>query len=1041
MTAYENPELPWWRAATLAERAAVAHPAAAPEQPRWQFWQSLPWTSDRAARQARLAVLDLTAAEFRSLLCADADHVAGRLGTPAWYRWFTEDRDRDDRPAETSDWRDAMGWLDPFLAGAQQRLRRRLVRRWRDGDHPPELHRFPELVAKHWPVQRVIEPAVQTALLEFHVARERGGLPGTRRQQWQELSARIATAKGRAELWREYPGLVRYVIEIYARWAEQGWWLASRLLADWGAIRERGLVGPDPGELVEVTTTADMARARGPVRILVFERARLVYKPRSLSPEVGFTATLEWFNGSDPPHDLRSPALWADDDHGWMEYVAPAPCQDRDQVDAFYWRAGALTALVHVLRGVDVNSGNVIAAGGYPVLFDLETLLTPAPPAGASPATEMDAMMSSVLAAGLVPSVMLYRDPDGVPQPFENAGFTDTTGRPAAVAGATPGRDEDGCPTMVRERSSLPPRDNLPVLSGRRMPLAEHEESYVAGFEYAMRTVMRDRDGFRRGPLESFSRATTRYLLRPSWMHHKLLAASMHPNLLRDGRDRGVLLERLWRSPAAGAGRPAVVSTEVEALQHGVVPDYAARADQRSLVLPGGATIPDYWAESPLELVRRRLAALTEPELSRQSTTLRQAIATVRPATRGRVAVHRPLAAVPPTRARLREAVRALVDAVIGAASQLGEAPSWLTLDLVDDRIWTHRAINPGFYSGLSGIGCFLAYAGRLEAVAEALRLAERIADNLARRSQEAAGELDAGVGIGWGSGGSVYFLATMTALTGDHRWLPAIERQCRQATQALAHRPPPDLIGGAAGALLAGLAIRRMVPDGVASAQLRAAEQALLWSPDTTAPAPEAGPPRPDGSLFRGSSGILLALGRLVGSGRAGGPATAQRLTGLAEPGHRPDPGGWGWSAGSVGVAASRLALLRCLPTHPAAAHHRDELERERAAVEAAVLGPGAVDVGDLSLHRGQLGALELLRQVAETEPDQTLADQVRRRLATVVEHGLASGWWSSSAPGGIPHPGFVTGCSGIGYALLAAAHPGRLPDILTFDVPGVAG
>lgn len=1028
MTAPVDLELPWWRAATVAERASLAHPTDAPEQPRWPFWQGHPWTSDTAAVRARLAALGLTATEFRSLLCADADHLAGRIEAPEWCRWFTEDRAIADRPAETSDWRDAMGFLDPFLAGAQLRLRDRLTRWWREGDRPAELHRLPELAAAQWPVHRVSVPALQVALLEFHVARERGELPGTRRQQWREFSERIGNVSGRAELWREYPGLVRYVIEIYARWAEQSWRFASRLIADWATIRERGLVGPDPGELLAVTSTADMSRARGPVRILLFERARLVYKPRSLSPEVGFSAVLDWFNGGDPRHDLRSPVLCGAEEHGWMEYVTPDPCRDRDQVDAFYWRAGALTALVHVLRGVDVNAGNVIAAGAHPMLIDLETLLTPAPPTGSGPATEQDEMMSSVLSAGLVPANLLYRDPDGVPQPFENRGFSDTTGQPAAVRGLMPGRDEDGCPTVVWQRSAPRPRDNLPVLSGRRVPLAEHEESYVAGFKHAMRAVMDDRDGFRRGPLESFSGAVTRYLLRPSWKHQKLLASSMHPNLLRDGRDRGVLLDRLWQSPAEGPGHPAIVASEVDALQQGVVPDYAIRAGHRSFGLPGGAEIPGYWPASPVELVRRRVMALSEPEVRRQSATLRRAIATVRPGAPDRPAPV-PVTAAPPSQARLREAIGDVVDSVMDAATRLEAAPSWLTLDLVDDRIWTHRAINPGFFSGLSGIGCFLAYAGHLTRTAGALRVAERIADHLARAGQPAAGQLDAGVGIGWGSGGITYFLATMTVLTGDGRWLPALERLGRQSTQMLAQRQPPDLIGGAAGSLLAGMAARRMVPAAVADAHLRAAEQARLT------PAGGDGPPErePDRSLFRGSSGVRLALGRLVASGSAGDPATLERLTHLGGRGDQPAAGGWGWGWGRVGVAASWLALIRC----QARGQHRAELDRERAVIEAAVLGTDTVDVGDFSLDRGQLGALELLRQIADIEQDRTLAGRVRRRLATVVDHGLASGW-SSSAPGGLPHPGFVSGSSGIGYALLCAAFPGRLPDILTFDAPG---
>jgi len=65
------------------------------------------------------------------------------------------------------------------------------------------------------------------------------------------------------------------------------------------------------------------------------------------------------------------------DDHCWMESVRHLQCRNRKEAAFYYFRAGALSCLIHWLRGVDFHAGNIIAAGGQPVFVDCETLFHP----------------------------------------------------------------------------------------------------------------------------------------------------------------------------------------------------------------------------------------------------------------------------------------------------------------------------------------------------------------------------------------------------------------------------------------------------------------------------------------------------------------------------------------------------------------------------------------------------------------------------------------------------------------------------------------
>jgi len=49
--------------------------------------------------------------------------------------------------------------------------------------------------------------------------------------------------------------------------------------------------------------------------------------------------------------------------YGWVEYIAPLPCDAPDQIERFYRRHGALLALFHILLATDMHRENMIAHG------------------------------------------------------------------------------------------------------------------------------------------------------------------------------------------------------------------------------------------------------------------------------------------------------------------------------------------------------------------------------------------------------------------------------------------------------------------------------------------------------------------------------------------------------------------------------------------------------------------------------------------------------------------------------------------------------
>lgn len=57
-----------------------------------------------------------------------------------------------------------------------------------------------------------------------------------------------------------------------------------------------------------------------------------------------------------------------------MEEVTWEACENRDEVKAFYIRAGVLAAAAYILGIGDLHYENIIAHGEFPVIVDVETL-------------------------------------------------------------------------------------------------------------------------------------------------------------------------------------------------------------------------------------------------------------------------------------------------------------------------------------------------------------------------------------------------------------------------------------------------------------------------------------------------------------------------------------------------------------------------------------------------------------------------------------------------------------------------------------------
>ena len=1064
----------WYRALTLAERAALADAPALPPvdgderaRRRIEEWRALTAFKSGPLREWHLEGLGLTEESFERLVALPPD----RLGAPpaAWMTEISDRRSPDGPPLPPQpippELGTAAGFLElvrPFVERARMRLRDDLaVIAAQAGPPLPFTAESALQRASATLPYRILSILSRTLALELHVARLQDLLAGgTPEERFASFVERLRDPETADAILREYPVLARQVLLDLELFREVVREIFSRLAADWPEIVERLFGGRDPGPLTALDGGAGDRHRRGrSVRILTFASgARLVYKPRSLAVEAHFQDLLAWINSLDGP-GLRTLGVLDRGDHGWMEFAPFEPCRSPEEVARFHERLGGLLAVLFALAATDCHHENLIAAGEHPVVVDLESLFHPQVQRGKGTRPKEDLRsqfaLHSVLRVGLLPFQVGGGD-----------GFAgvDISGVAAIDGQPTPekviqwrgiGTDEM---RVERDRAIMEGGRNRPLLDGRPAQVGEFRDEMTHGFTAVYRLLAGHPEELRRW-IGRFADDPVRVVLRPTRIYGALLLESFHPDYLRDALDRDRLFDRLWLEADFQPVLAQAVAAEHRDLSEGDIPFFSTVPSSRDVWTSRGERLPDFLAEPALDLVRRRLGELGEEDLRRQLWFLRLSLGTQ---LLNRDDVQWTSYAPDPQAPRLtpealRESLLRHARAVGGWFAEMAvrerDHASWIGLEY-RNKTWSLETTPEDLYSGLPGIALFLGFLGDIAGDPAPTELARAAVDTLQIQMEarlEGAPGAGASIGAFQGLGGIVWTLAHLGHLWRDRQILDAAEGLAERFPAILEKDEDLDLIGGSAGAILGLLALHeacgsKRVLEIASQCGERLLGLAEPWGPGLgwrTRLATD----KPSAGISHGVGGIALALTRLgaatgdrrfLDAGLAGFAGERERFWSDLErmlhgdPGEEPPPEStvaMAWCYGAPGVGLSRLEAYR-------QARSGEECEALRQEIEQALRltlerGPGQ----NHCLCHGDLGNLDFLLQAQERFPHPELAAGIQRFLEIVLASLDRDGWLCGTR-GSIESPGLMNGFAGIGLGLLRMLEPGRVPSVL-----GLAG
>lgn len=752
----------------------------------------------------------------------------------------------------------------------------------------------------------------------------------------------------------------------------------------------------------------------------------LAYKPRSLAVDGAFYGLIEAVNAEGGARRQRAPWIMDCQDHGWMEWVTPKPMRSRREAVAYYRRCGGLLALIRAVRGGDVHPDNLIAAGAFPVIVDLECLFQPGP----HDLEMADPLLDPVMyQAGITP---VFSSFDGGQSLVPIA---------AAGAGAMAQRPQRrivhaGTDWMHEAEWPVPAFDGPgPLLDGRPLDVRDFAADLADGYRRTLAVVARRQaDWWARGrELDLLSRAQMRFLAAPTNLYALILEHLRQPGILSDQTALARTADRLAaRQPLMARGKTweSLTARERLAIERYDVPAFRYRPISTILRDALGDPSGKLPGRPMIEKVSADLASLTPARIRDETRLLAASLA-------------RPGATVPPPAAiSARDALVRLTDRIAELAVPTAAGLQWV-------RMWEQMPAlvapaGPSLAYGSTGIALTLASAARTLGDD---RLASLARTSLAPWTGRQLGHPDtlaARIGPGWsrGIGGVIAALVWCAERLEQPDLLEDASGLALSAKHALRVAPVvPDVMDGTAGLLLGLSVLHRSRPDASILAAMRLCGHDILRRSSTS----EKGREWQDrgraglSGLSHGAGGIAAALANLAErdpKDKTWKAAVRQALVyedslfdperrNWLTPGNPVLPFKSTWCHGAPGIALSRQAICDLMPEMAEA--QANPLED---AIATTRLSPIA-DVDDLCCGEG--GRLEILLTLSARRDDAGLSTETETALLARLPDWTSGRSRLMAAQAGAPDdPSLLRGLGGLAHVLVRQLAPENAADVL---------
>jgi type 2 lantibiotic biosynthesis protein LanM len=888
---------------------------------------------------------------------------------------------------------------------------------------------------------------------------------------------------GLVEFLSKYPVLARFLAITIDLWINAAQELIERLDSDFTEIQKRFNTSEQPltqDQVIEIKSgLGDLHNQNRSVTCLTFKSGlKLIYKPKNLGLETAFGELLEYLNKAilefelstnRQPLTLKSLKVLSRDHYGWIEYVNQQSCTDDTQAKHFYVRAGMISCLLYALGATDCHNENLIAHGEHLILIDMETVMQhrAKPMSGftdkSSNTLANQQLQDSILGTGLLPMWQLGLD-NSVASDFSGLGSVEAQSVPVSMPIWKFINTDD----MYQgyEKMDRPVEANVPKLNEVALSPNDYTDDLIIGFQKMYRLLMQQRDRLltSNSPLLAFANQQVRFIFRPTKVYGMLFQKIMTPECLRNGITWSIEADILSKPLLEETEKPQawnILSSEMQAIAQLDVPYFNATAGSSDLILNEITCIKDYFEESCLLQVQKRLKNLDEANLAQQTEIIQLAFYarqartlqtnTGKSSSGEMIEYNCSILTNDELVAKAIDIAQEINNRAIHSQDD-NDSITWINLTYVPKaERFQLMPISYSLYDGSCGIALFLAALTKItndeyfqDITLKCLFPLRKALKESNQASLEGFAR-DLGIGGATGLPSIIYALVKISKLLS----LPVLQVEAQQISwlitdELIAADRTFDVVGGAAGGILSLLTLYESLPDpyilqrAIACGQhLLTYYQPILFNKTSTSKLLTG--------FSHGATGIAYALMRLYAVTQdATYLDTAHAMIDYENQLFYPEHGNWReitpfyepsappvfwstWCHGAPGIALGRLG---CLSINPSEQIQSDVAIALQTTHQTSFQEIDQICCGNLGRMEAMLVAGAKLNNPRYQQNAQELATQVCNRVSKVGAYSLLG-----NLPKSIFSPCFFQGTAGIGYHLLRLAYPHILPSVLLWE------
>lgn len=459
---------------------------------------------------------------------------------------------------------------------------------------------------------------IRTLIYEMYICGQEGLLEGNEFEQYQYYIDHFLKDKQYLnDFFSLYPVLERRINEIIHNTIDIYKEVIERIDTDANEIMREFNIA-ESAFIVEHLSTDFSDSHKNGRRVFCVEFVsgeKILYKPRCLQNEIKLQEITNYFykicNLGSYEYCILDKGKY-----GWCEIVTQKDCESTEELSRYYQRIGVILFINYLLEGGDIHFENLIACNEYPVIIDAETFIGNIEGDNGKSATEKvsNLLRKSVLYSGILP---FYS--------WNNAG--DAGINMSAISGEEGQKFPIKIPFIINPKSvnmrvvydyPVSKRNhNLAMLKGKFIQPSEFADKIIQGFKSAYLGAMEHTETLLK-IIQQYNELEGRYLIRNTQQYVIVLSSSYHPELLMDGGARNLFFYSLINGNLQNENSKLLIEHEIEDLLSGDIPYFYFRGNKKSIYTWDGREVKNFFSKTALQQIEENIQYLSYKNLEQQ---------------------------------------------------------------------------------------------------------------------------------------------------------------------------------------------------------------------------------------------------------------------------------------------------------------------------------------------------------------------------------------------------------------------------------------